>query len=91
MPEPIDMIVPMLQRMQTDIADIKRDTTRISDRMTAVEQRMGGLEERFEAIGTYITFTTGLHAQNRADVETHAEEIIEIKKRLDALESAPGS
>ena len=48
---------------------------------------MGTLEERFEAIGTYITFTLGLHARNRADVDTHKDDIASIKQRLDALET----
>ena len=81
MPEPVDMIVPMLQRMQTDISDIKTC-------VSSLDARVGNLEERFEAIGTYITFTVGLHAQNKADAEANAEEIAEIKRRIDALEAA---
>jgi tetrahydromethanopterin S-methyltransferase subunit G len=82
MPEPTDMIVPMLQRNQSDISEMKQD-------YKSVDTRLANLEERFEAMGPYVAFTMGLHAQNRADVERHDEEIKDIKRRLDVLETEP--
>jgi hypothetical protein len=80
MPEPADMIVPMLQRIQADLTEVKRD-------VKGLDGRMVRLEERFESLAPYITYTVGLHTQDRLDIERHDGEIVEIKRRLDALES----
>lgn len=84
MADPSDMIIPMLQRIQSDMSEMKRDTR---ERLERLDGRIGNLEERFEALGPYITYTMGLHGQNRADVEVQAAELSDIKRRLDQLEA----
>ena len=84
MPKPTDVIIPMLERLQTDTSEMKQD-------FKAFGSRVGRLEESIDAFGPYITFTMGLHSQCRADIEIHAAEIAGIKRRLEALESKRGN
>ncbi len=84
MPEPTDMIVPLLQRIQLDMKD---GFSAVHKRLERVDQRLEALEEHYETYGPYITFTMGLHSQNRADVDRHDIDIKDIKQRLDALET----
>lgn len=79
MPRPTDILVPMMQRIQADIAEMKRD-------MKSLDGRMGRMESSFEALTPFITYTVGLHTQDKLDIERHDEEIAAIKRRLDALE-----
>ena len=83
MAEPIEAVVRSLQRMQKDISDLSRD-------MKLVTSGLGHLAERFDAAGPYITYTMGLHTQNRADVEAQARDIADLKRRVSALETGRG-
>lgn len=80
MPDPTDVIVPMLQRIQSDVADLKLD-------VSVVKTDLSALKERFGALGPYVTYTMGLHTQDKLDIERHDEEIATIKQRLDQLEA----
>jgi chromosome segregation ATPase len=76
-----DMIVPMLQRLQTDVSELKTDVRRI-------DGRLNRLEERFEAMGPYLTYHMGLYTQNQVDIERHDQELSLVRARLDKLEAA---
>ena len=79
MAEPTDAIVPILQRIQTDVAETKRELAR----NTAVLTKQG---EKLEAIEGYLTYQLGITGRTVADVEALKTEIAAIKKRVDALE-----
>jgi hypothetical protein len=79
MAEPTDAIVPILQRIQTDVAETKRELAR----NTAVLTKQG---EKLEAIEGYLTYQLGITGRTVADIEALKAEITAIKKRVDALE-----
>jgi hypothetical protein len=79
MAEPTDAIVPILQRIQTDVAETKRELAR----NTAVLTKQG---EKLEAIEGYLTYQLGITGRTVADLEALKTEIAAIKKRVDALE-----
>ena len=82
MSEVKDLVMPVLQRMQADLADVKRDL----DEVKRVQAEHTG---RFEEIEIYLAYATGLASQNKADVRSVKSEIRTIKQRLQALEARP--
>jgi hypothetical protein len=83
MPEPTDVIVPILQRIQSDLADTKRELGRKIDANTETLAEHG---EKLEAIEGYLTYGLGLTSRHAADIESLKAEIAAIKKRVDTLE-----
>jgi hypothetical protein len=80
MSEVTDIVVPILQRMQTDLADLKR-------KVDGVTERMDGLTERMDTFEDYFTYTMGLTEQNKADIRRMRIEIAAIKSRLNGPDS----
>jgi hypothetical protein len=76
MAEPTDVIVPILQRIQADVAETKRELGRKID---ANSEKLGAIEG-------YLTYQLGITGRTVADVEALKAEITAIKKRVDALE-----
>lgn len=83
MPEPTDVIVPILQRIQADLADTKRDIGRRLDSLDATLAHHG---EKLDAIEGYITYGLGLTSRNAADIEALKADLEDLKKRVDTLE-----
>jgi hypothetical protein len=83
MPEPTDAIVPILQRIQADLAETKRDLGRRIDANGATLTRMG---EKLEEMNGYLTYQLGITGRTVADLETLKTEIAAIKRRVEALE-----
>ncbi len=73
MPEPIDALMPILQRIQADLAEVKRDTAKNS--------------ETLEAIRHYFVYQLGLTSKNGADIDLIQEQIKAMEARLSALEA----
>ncbi|MFY9642087.1 MAG: hypothetical protein WCD20_06305 [Rhodomicrobium sp.] len=73
MPEPIDALMPILQRIQADLAEVKRDTAKNS--------------ETLEAIQHYFVYQVGLTGKNGADIDLIQEQIKAMEARLSALEA----
>jgi chromosome segregation ATPase len=82
MSEVKDLVMPFLQRMQADLADVKRD-------LTEMKKVQAEHTEKFEEIEIYLAYATGLASQNKADVQSVKAEIRTIKQRLEALELRP--
>jgi hypothetical protein len=82
MAEPIDVIVPSPQRIQTDIRALKGD-------MAALRVESAQHSTKLEAIEGYLTYRLGLTTRNVADIEAIQAQIAEIKRRLEALEARP--
>ena len=72
MAEPIDVIMPVLQRIQSDVAELKRDVTRVNDKLT----EMNG----------YISFNLGVTSRHTFEIEAIRKEGEAVKRRLQALE-----
>ncbi len=82
MSEVTDVVLPILQRIQADVADVKRDVGEM--KATLAEHT-----DKFEEIEIYLAYATGLASQNKADARSIKSEIRTIKQRLEALETAP--
>jgi hypothetical protein len=83
MPEPTDMIAPMLQRIQADIAETRRDLGR---QVEEVKQTLSQHGEKLDAIEGYVTYGLGLTSRNISDIKTLKAEVAALKERMDALE-----
>jgi hypothetical protein len=75
MSEVTALVMPILQKIQADLADMKRVQAEHT--------------EKFEEIEIYLAYATGLASQNKADVRSVKSEIRTIKQRLEALELRP--
>jgi chaperonin cofactor prefoldin len=75
MSEVTDLVMPILQKIQADLADVKRVQAEHS--------------EKFEEIEIYLAYATGLASQSKADVQSVKTEIRTIKQRLETLELQP--
>jgi len=82
MPEPTDAVLPILRRIQGDLAD----TPRVLGRHTEILVSHG---EKLEAIEGYLTYELGLSTRARADIQAIQSELKAIKKRLTMLERSP--
>jgi len=67
MPEPIDAIMPVLQRIQADIADSKRD---LGDKIDRLSAQAAENTQKLDAVEQYIIYRLGLTSKNSVDVET---------------------
>jgi hypothetical protein len=79
MPEPTDAVLPILRRIQGDLAD----TRQVLGRHTEMLERQG---EKLESIEGYLTYELGMSTRARADIQAIQTEIKVIRKRLAALE-----
>ena len=72
MSEVTDVVLPILQRIQADVADVKRE--------------VNGLTERMDKIESYVTYSLGVISQNKADLDRQGRSLLEIARRVEALE-----
>jgi hypothetical protein len=79
MVEPTDAILPILQRIQADVADTKRD-------MEKINLTLSQHGKKLDAIEGYLTYQLGISSRTIADVEALKSEILEIKRRVEVLE-----
>jgi hypothetical protein len=79
MVEPTDAILPILQRIQTDVATLARD-------LAALDRKVDAQGHKLEAIEGYLTYQLGMTSRTIADVETLKRDILDIKKRVEVLE-----
>jgi len=82
MSEVTDLVMPVLQKIQADLADVKRVLALHSEKH---EEHTRG----FEDMEIYLAYATGLASQSKADVQSVKAEIRTIKKRLETLELQP--
>jgi hypothetical protein len=83
MPEPIDAILPILQRIQADVAETKRE---LGGKIDVLSKGVDAISERMNAFEDYFTYTMGLTQQNTADIKRMRSEIAAIKSRLNGPE-----
>lgn len=80
MAEAVDVIVPILQKIQSDIAETRRD---LGGRIDRLSSQVGSLVDRMEIFENYFTFTMGLTSQNKADIAQVSSELKALKARVD--------
>ena len=79
MSEVTDIVLPILQRIQTELADLKRQ-------VISLDGRVDAMSESFAKIESYITYSLGLISQNKADLDRQGRALLEIGRRVEALE-----
>jgi len=87
MPETTDAVLPILRRIQADIADTRRELSRKIDSNT---ETLAGHGERLESIEGYLIYELGLTTHARADIQAIQAEMKSLKRRLAALERSRG-
>ena len=86
MAEPTDAIMPILQRIQSDIADVKRD---LGGKIDSVSGQVHEITERMDAFEDYFTYTMGLTQQNKADIKRLSSQIKELQAKVDGKDRLP--
>jgi hypothetical protein len=79
MSEVTDIVVPILQKLQADVADVKRDLKSLKE---DVSTEFKGLLSRMEAHEGYFNYTMGLTRRNAADIERMQAEFNALVDRL---------
>lgn len=79
MSEVTDIVVPILQRLQVDMADVKRELTGVNGELTGVNQRLDALEG-------YVTYSMGLNERSRFDIQRLQADFAGFRSRLEELE-----
>ena len=82
-----DIIVPILQRLQNDIADIKRTLAQHGQKLDAHTQMLEAHTQKFEELEIYTAYETGLGTQNKADLQAIRKTIKAMEERLSRLET----
>ena len=80
MAEPTDAILPILQRMQTDLGDIRRD-------IAALRKSAETQEEKLREMNGYLSFNLGITSRHTFEIEDLRKEGEAIKQRLRSLET----
>jgi hypothetical protein len=73
--EVTDLVLPILQRMQADLADVKR--------VQAEHSR------QLEDIEIHLAYATGIASQNKFDVTSVKTELAKLKRAIEAREPQP--
>jgi hypothetical protein len=86
MSEVTDLVMPVLQRIQADLADVKRVLALHSEKHDDHTRRFEEHSRRFDDMEIYIAYETGLSAQNKVDLQAIRKRVEAVEKRLTALE-----
>ena len=86
MSEVTDLVMPVLQKIQGELAEVKRDLAEVK-RVQA--ERFEQIDNRFEDMEIYLAYATGIETQNKQDLRKVKDDIRNVKKRLEALETRP--
>jgi hypothetical protein len=78
-----DIIVPILQRIQADVGEVKRD---LPDTKHDLAAKIDAVTARMDAFEDYFTYTMGVTQQNKADIHRIRTEIAAIRSRLNGPE-----
>jgi hypothetical protein len=82
MSEVTDIVVPILQRIQVDVGDVKRDVAELKRKVDAMSDRLDKIED-------YVTYSLGLISQQKVDMDRQGRAILDHAKRIETLETTP--
>ena len=86
MSEVTDLVMPILQKIQQDVADSRRG---LETRMTGLSDKFDALSKRMDTFEGYFTYTMGLTNRNTADINAIRQEIDVLKRNFKPTEVAP--
>lgn len=75
MADPIDIVIPILRGIQSDVSEMK-----------VTLQKLDTLEKDVRTLRNRVIAIMGVDAERAAALDDHETEIEAIKRRLDALE-----
>ena len=81
MPEPTDAIMPILQRIQADVADMKRD-------MSEIKQTLNDHTVRLRDMNGFLSFNLNVVSRHNSEIDVLRDELNALKHRVAKLESA---
>jgi hypothetical protein len=79
MPAPTDAVMPILQRIQEDLAETRRELGR----------KIDSHSEKLDSIEGYLVYQLGLSSRDRADIQALQAKTKAMEKRVTALERPP--
>jgi hypothetical protein len=83
MVEPTDAIMPILQGIQADIAEIKRSQ---AVRFDSIDKTLADHTEKLREMNGYLSFNLGITVRHTSEIDAMRVELDAIKRRLSALE-----
>jgi hypothetical protein len=86
MPAPTDAVMPILRRIQEDLAETRRELGRKIDSHTRMLASHG---EKLGSIEGYLIHQLGLSSRDRADIQALQAKTKAMEKRVTALERPP--
>jgi predicted nucleic acid-binding Zn-ribbon protein len=86
MAEPTDVIIPILQRIQSDVGELKRDVADVKLDVAEIKTTLGRHSEKLNEMNGYLSFSLNITARHTTEVDTLRDEIDAIKRRLATLE-----
>lgn len=75
MSEVTDLIMPVLGKIQSNLAELRGE-------VTEVRGDVRGIAERMDAFEGYFAYTMGLTARNTADIEAVREGMKEMRRQF---------
>jgi len=84
MPEPTDAVLPILRRIQENLAETGRELGRKIDSHTRI---LASHSEKLDSIEGYLVYQLGL--SDRADIQALQAKMKAMEKRVTALERPP--
>ena len=87
MVEPTDAIMPILQRIQADIADIRRVQDDHTNRLTEMGEALTQHTRQLNEMNGYMSFSLSIITRHTGENEAVRGELDAIKRRLARLEA----
>jgi hypothetical protein len=79
MPEATDAVLPILRRIQENLAETRRELGR----------KIDSHSEKLDSIEGYLVYQLGLSSRDRADIHPLQAKMKAMEKRVTALERPP--
>ena len=86
MPEPTDAVLPILRRIQENLAETRHELGRKIDGHTRI---LASHSEKLDSIEGYLVYQLGLSSRDRADIQALQAKMKAMEKRVTALERPP--
>lgn len=75
-----NIIFSLLQRIQADLTEVKREVIELK---TLVHE----MSDRLDKVESYITYSLGMISQQKADLDRQGRALLALRGRVDALET----
>jgi hypothetical protein len=89
MAESTDVILPILQRIQSDVADLKRDVADLKRDVADLRQGMADVNTKLGEMNGYLSFNLGITSRHTFEIDAIRKEGEAVKRRLHVLEIQP--